>query len=42
MQKPELTDEEKQNIRDYLDWRKENVKGSKNEDLEKLVSTFEN
>ena len=42
MQKPELTDEEKQNIRDYLDWRKENIKGSKNEDLEKLVSTFEN
>ena len=42
MQKPELTDEEKQNIRDYLAWRKENVKGSKNEDLEKLVSTFEN
>ena len=42
MQKPELTDEEKRNIRDYLAWRKENVKGSKNEDLEKLVSTFEN
>ena len=42
MQKPEFTDEEKQNIRDYLAWRKENVKGSKNEDLEKLVSTFEN
>ena len=42
MQKLELTDEEKQNIRDYLVWRKENIKGSNNEDLEKLVSTFEN
>lgn len=42
MSKIELTEEEKQNVRDYLAWRKENIQNSKNEDLEKLVSTFEN